>query len=184
MEKILLKEVLEKEALEVAKYLVGLDQGTEDFQDQIMKHNQSNATNIVGIVGMGGVGKSTLAKHLYNLKHHDFSRSRILYGVRNKGFLSLQKKIFCDLLGSYDLQYISSVSQGICLCKIAYHFYPSFDRSAICFQPCTRQIYHTQYLPFHFIVVLLSCGQVARVRFLLQFSHRERFEVVRKEVAK
>ena len=98
MEKILLKEVLEKEALEVAKHPVGLDQGTEDFQNLIM-----NTTSIVGIVGMGGVRKSTLAKHLYNLKHHDFSRSSILYGVRNKGFLSLQKKIFCDLLGSYDL---------------------------------------------------------------------------------
>ena len=86
--KIVLK-VVKRELLQLETYLVGLEEVAKDFQDKIGYQRKLKETNIVGIVGMGSIGKSTLAKHLYNVKRFDFTRYCFLFKVRGRDLTSL-----------------------------------------------------------------------------------------------
>lgn len=83
--------------LEVAAHPVGLQQTLKDLDDHIQKQS---STKVIVLAGLGGIGKSTLAKYIFNLRCSEFNRASYLCNVRETTDLtSLQRQLLSDLRG-------------------------------------------------------------------------------------
>ncbi|KAG5564762.1 hypothetical protein RHGRI_000836 [Rhododendron griersonianum] len=87
--------------LNVPDRQVGLD--CRVAQVNVLLNMEFNCVGIVAIWGMGGIGKTTIAKRLYNLIQHKFERSGFLENVREtsqspNGLVELQKKLILAIL--------------------------------------------------------------------------------------
>jgi Mn-dependent DtxR family transcriptional regulator len=80
---------------QVVQHRVGLQESVAEVVKQLGR------VGILGIVGMGGIGKTTLAKEVYNefAKRQNFERQTFLQNVRTTDLLTLQKQLVHDLLG-------------------------------------------------------------------------------------
>ena len=80
--------------------------GRERFLDTIsswFKGGFSDTTEIITIWGMAGIGKTSLAKHMYLLYRHEFERSSFVEDIERRGqessaLLLLQNKLLGDIL--------------------------------------------------------------------------------------
>ncbi|KAL4394837.1 hypothetical protein AHAS_Ahas02G0191900 [Arachis hypogaea] len=73
--------LLASEDLFITKHLVGVQSRTEDVIQQLHSHTPEDVV-LMGIWGMGGVGKTTIAKSVYNQIHRHFDRTMFLPNIR------------------------------------------------------------------------------------------------------
>ncbi|XP_050105409.1 disease resistance protein RUN1-like isoform X2 [Malus sylvestris] len=96
--------------LVVPTKLVGIDSRVRE----ISKHldvGGSNDVRIIGILGMCGLGKTTVAKAVFNKHHHSFDGASFLETASEEKLVDLQKKLISDILKqAYIL--VSSINEG------------------------------------------------------------------------
>ena len=105
---------LSRKLLYVDKHLVGMSSRLEEILLQVSI--ESNDVRMIGICGIGGVGKTTMAKVVYNQISSQFEGISFLANIRevakNCGLLQLQKQLLDDTLAGWS-QSIRNVDEGI-----------------------------------------------------------------------
>ena len=104
--------------LYVAKYLVGINSRVESIILQL--DIGSNDVRMLGMYGPSGVGKTTIAKAIYNKFFYCFKRSYFLENVREKsrtfdGIIQLQEMLLCETLGNRQLKVCSESKRTIAI---------------------------------------------------------------------
>ena len=94
---------LNRMPLFVAKYPVGINYCVETIILQL--DIWSNDVCMLGMYGPRGMGKTTIAKAVYNKIFYCFKRSYFLENVRDKlgpfdGIIQLQEILLCETLGN------------------------------------------------------------------------------------
>ncbi|XP_061993984.1 disease resistance protein RUN1-like [Rosa rugosa] len=106
--------------LHVAEHPIGLESCRRDVNNLLGA--EGNIVRMVAIWGPGGIGKTTIAKDVFNSISHKFDYSCYLADVRSitsttsDGLARLQERLLFDILSDSALK-VSSVDQGVSFIK-------------------------------------------------------------------
>ncbi|KAG6689847.1 hypothetical protein I3842_11G194700, partial [Carya illinoinensis] len=115
----IVKEISSKlkpaEYLDVAIHPVGVNSRVEEMKTLL--DLEKSDVRIVGIYGMGGIGKTTIAKAVYNQMRGTFEGSSCLFYIKERseqfnGLVDLQNQLLFDILKMKKFR-IDSVDRGI-----------------------------------------------------------------------
>ncbi|KAG5588463.1 hypothetical protein H5410_048897 [Solanum commersonii] len=102
-----------------AHYPIGLDSPIKHIE-VLLQSGCEHEVRMVGICGVGGIGKTTLAKAIYNRIFQQFDGSCILSDIRSKteesGLVKLQEKLRNQIVKTKEFE-VDSVAKGVNLIK-------------------------------------------------------------------
>ncbi|XP_059429169.1 disease resistance protein RUN1-like [Corylus avellana] len=102
---------------QVAQYPIGIKSHVQDMKSLLDIEN-NDSTCMIGIFGTSRIGKTTLAKAIYNSIDSHYEDSCFLENIREtsnkKGLIHLQIKLISKILGGSS-QMVDNVDQGITL---------------------------------------------------------------------
>ncbi|XP_065618014.1 disease resistance protein Roq1-like [Quercus suber] len=106
---------LDREVPSVSEHLVGMESRVQEMLDLCLG-KRLDCVHFIGICGIGGVGKTTLAREIYNKIFREFEASSFIDNIReeseNHCLVSLQKQLLSKILMSTQKN-ISNVYEGI-----------------------------------------------------------------------
>ncbi|KAK3431411.1 hypothetical protein EUGRSUZ_E03292 [Eucalyptus grandis] len=112
---------LNRRPLYVTKYPVEIDSQVQKLIQLIQQESADDGVLMIGLWGPGGIGKTTIAKALYNAMERKFQGCSFLEQVREKsnrsdGLVALQRDLLYEILVHKSLM-IYSVGGGISLIR-------------------------------------------------------------------
>ncbi|KAL7235582.1 hypothetical protein ACSBR1_018970 [Camellia fascicularis] len=116
-----IRNKLNRRVFSVTQHQIGIDSRVKDIN--VWLQDGATDVGIVVISGIGGIGKTTIAKTVYNLNFDRFERSSFLADVREtskqpNGLVRLQEQLLLDIMKGRK-QKIGSVDEGIIKIKNA-----------------------------------------------------------------
>ena len=106
-----------KKPLDLDDKLIGMGPCLKEIASLIS--NDSDDVRMIGIHGIGGIGKTTIAKIVYNQNFYKFEGACFLSSVSERDLLQLQKELFGAVMGGKILR---NIDEGISVIKNRFCF--------------------------------------------------------------
>ncbi|XP_034674451.1 disease resistance protein RPV1-like [Vitis riparia] len=106
-----------KKPLDLDDKLIGMEPYLKEIASLIS--NDSDDVRMIGIHGIGGIGKTTIAKIVYNQNFYKFEGACFLSSVSERDLLQLQKELFGAVMGGKILR---NIDEGISVMKNRFCF--------------------------------------------------------------
>ncbi|CAN6566553.1 unnamed protein product [Malus baccata var. baccata] len=109
------EDKLSRTPLSVEPKLIGVESQVNDIN--LWLQDGSTDVGILVVYGMSGIGKTTIAKHVYNSNFRSFEGSSFIENIREtadrpNGLVQIQKQLLSDILNDIEVK-IHGVSEGL-----------------------------------------------------------------------